>query len=382
MLRVLIGQISKENVFAASGRDLFVGSDDRNLNSNIACEFQAGDLSSLIWKNPFLENQKWHCKFGDQLITLEKNIYLHSLGEIITTGKHSYRGHIELLATKDALYVINHVPADAYLASLVNSEMSPSFPPAALKAQIIAARSYAMATTEDRRKKMWPFDLYSSQSDQVYKGSHFESPQSWSLVKSSGQKVLKFRNNVLKAFYHSSSGGQLEAPLNVWGGDHVGEAGAYQARPNPYDRDLKSDGWSATLGADAGAQMASTGNISEIKVLQRTEGQRVKKISVKGSRGTTQFSGTQFRSLFGTGLIRSTLFEVKKQGSSFVIKGRGWGHGVGMSQWGAKAMADSGKSAEQILKFYYPGAHVADLGTPASSNRIFDSRPTGPTAAR
>lgn len=371
-LRVLVESIKPGEVFSVSGPRIFMGSDDTQSASNVTCEYNSGILGGLLWKNPMMmESGRWYCKSAAQAAKVETSLYLHSQNNVMTINGDGYRGHIELMATKDSLYVINHIPLDAYLASLANSEMSSSFPAEALRAQIIAARSYALATALERRKKLWPFDLYNTQADQVYKGVRYETEKSWKLAQDSSRQVLNFNNSVLKAYYHSSSGGHLEIPHNVWGDERIRESGAYRAKPNPYDRNLTGGEWQITLSKDLGNQIKSTGTIRDIKIMKRTEGLRVKQLLITGDKGQSTLSGVQFRNLFGAGWIKSALFGIKKQGSSFVVVGKGWGHGVGMSQWGAKVMADSGKSAEQILKFYYPNANVAVYGrsTPVSSSR-------------
>lgn len=361
-LRVLIEQIKPNEKFYATSPNMFIGSNDLETSDHVSCEFRS--LRSYV--TPLKRHKKdssfWFCNSANQSVKIERNLHIHSQTGVISIGEQSYRGHIELLATKDSLYVINHVPLDAYLASLANTEMSSSFPEAALQAQIIAARSYALSTALERRKKMWPFDLYNSQVDQVYKGLSYESTKSWKLARSTARQVLSFNGSVLKAYYHSSSGGQLELPLNVWGGEKAQETGAYKAKPNPYDQKNSADRWQIKLSPDMGAQIKGSGTIHDIKILSRTEGKRVKTLQILGAKGKTLMSGVQFRNLFGPGWIKSALFDIKKQGNAFLIEGRGWGHGVGMSQMGAKVMADTGKSAEQILKFYYPGAHVSIYG--------------------
>jgi stage II sporulation protein D len=378
LLRILIEKISPGSVFTIN--------DDKALADSINCSYKTGLSGATLWANPFVEIDKWQCQSSSQKINLDASIHVHSYRKVFDLLGETYRGHIELLPTKDSLYVINHVPLDAYLASLANSEMSASFPTEALKAQVIAARSYALATALERRKKNLPFDLYNTQFDQVYKGVKYETPKSWQLAKETSKQILNFSRKVLKAYYHSSSGGHLELPMNVWGRSDTASAGAYLAKPNPYDKNLNGGTWTITLSKDLGSQIKASGVFREIKTLDRTEGKRVKRLEIIGDKGRTQISGVQFRNLFGAGWIKSALFDIKKRGSSFVIEGKGWGHGVGMSQWGAKVMADSGKSAEQILKFYYPNANVAVYGrsNPSSrtAKRVSSTWPTPAASAR
>jgi stage II sporulation protein D len=380
LLRVLVATVKPDQSLTLSGSNIFMGSADHKTSDSIKCEFHSGLSVGSLWSNPMLELHKWHCKSERQMAKVDSSLFIHSHRRLLSFNGQTYRGHLELVLNKNSLQVINHVPLDAYLASLANSEMSSSFPEEAIKAQIIAARSYALSMALERRKKHWSFDLYNTQYDQVYRGVQYESAKSWKLAKETSRQVLRFDRGVLKAFYHSSSGGHLELPTNVWSRNKAaGTEAAYRAKPNPYDENLKGGSWSINLSRELGEQVRATGPFLEIKVLERTEGKRVRRLQITGKRGKTQFSGVQFRNLFGPGWIKSALFDVKKQGSSFVIEGKGWGHGVGMSQWGAKVMADRGKSAEQILKFYYPEASVAIYGKPTS---ISSSGPTTTASAR
>ncbi|HVJ64906.1 MAG TPA: SpoIID/LytB domain-containing protein [Bdellovibrionota bacterium] len=380
-LRVLLKKINQDEVLSIGGGKVFVGSDERATAPSLQCSYYSGLAQPLMWTNPLLQADRWHCKSTTQNLKVEAPIFVHAKGAALTLDGDAFRGHLELVPLKNQLLVINHVPIDAYLASLANSEMSASFPTEALKAQIIAARSYALSTALDRRQKRWPFDLYNTQFDQVYRGIRYETPKSWELARLTTRQVLNYKRNVLKAYYHSSSGGQLEVPLNVWSDSRL-HAGAYRAKVNPYDKNIGSGIWQITLSRDLGKQIKASGPFRDIRVMERTEGKRVKRLRIVGDRGQTELSGVQFRNLFGSGWIKSALFDVKKQGSSFVIQGKGWGHGVGMSQWGAKVMADAGKSAEQILKFYYPGANVAIYGRAASSTPLSSARDHTHPAAR
>jgi stage II sporulation protein D len=103
--------------------------------------------------------------------------------------------------------------------------------------------------------------------------------------------------------------------------------------------------------------------VSDVQVTQRTASGRAQEIRVTGSRRTVQLSGYEFRELFGFAHIRSPLFSIGPEpgGAGFVLEGHGWGHGVGMCQWGAAELARRGLSAPEILAYYYPGIELVPV---------------------
>lgn len=362
-LRVLVKQLQPNEPLLLKGSSLYLSQYEQETSNEVSCSYTHPSKLDLIWKTPNTKDEGWYCNFGEINFKVTKSIYIKSTSQIIQQNKDSYRGYLELLPASKTLFVINHVPMDHYLASLTNLEMSAGFPEEALKAQTIAARSYALSTALDRRSKLWPFDLYNTQIDQVYKGAKHETENSLRIAKETSGQVLTYSGKILKAFYHSSSGGHLEAPLNVWNSEHAQEIGAYEAKPNPYDKNLKNDLWSIQLSKNLGNQLQKVGAIRSVDITQRTEGKRVKQVTIRGERGNLKMTGSEFRNLLGPGWLKSTMFHVKAEKESLVIEGKGWGHGVGMSQWGAKNMAASGSTAREILKFYYPKAKLSIYGS-------------------
>jgi stage II sporulation protein D len=273
-----------------------------------------------------------------------------------------YRGKIELRSFNDWIYVINHVDVDSYVTSVVGKEITERFPDEAIKAQIIAARSYALATAADRRRSDRPFDLYCTQKDQVYLGMGQEFLNIKKLVEETRGEVLYHQEHVLKAYFHAASGGFSELPQNVWDANSLDiDRMAFRAEPSPYDHKLAYTKWKITLSPEMGALIPDVGEILDLRVLKRSEGRRVQEMEIRGKKGWTRLKGTEFRDYMGTGFLKSTYFFVKRVGNLWNIEGAGWGHGVGMSQWGAKSMAHDGKSAKQILSFYYPFSNVRKL---------------------
>lgn len=359
-LRVLLDIVKWNDGFKLSSNALFLDSDYQKSAPTLSCE-HSEEINKNPWKLNIVNQNGWYCNLSGNVFFLDQEKYIHSFENKFHYNGKSYFGHIKLRPSDTGLQVINYVNVDDYLSSVVSSEMGLSFPEESLKAQIIAARSYALATANERRLKGIPFDLYATQYDQVYKGVDASYLKLRALVEDTKQSVLKFNNNVLKAYYHSSSGGHSETPEHVW--KERGNRGkfAYKAKPNPYDAELNSTKWSLNLSPEIGELFEGVGRIRDIKILKRTPGRRVLKLKLIGSKGSKVLSGSQFRQTLGPGWLKSALFEVIKEDKKIVLSGSGWGHGVGMSQMGAKVMAKHGKKAEEILKFYYPNAHVISL---------------------
>jgi stage II sporulation protein D len=182
------------------------------------------------------------------------------------------------------------------------------------------------------------------------------------LVRQTSAQYLFHGAELLKAYYHSSSGGFSELPSNVWGPSaRPTDELAYLARSSPWDAELKNAQWKIQLSPLMGHLFPGVGELREIQVLARSGGKRVQRLRLTGSLGIRELSGAQFRARLGNRWIKSTLFSIRRNDKGWEIEGRGWGHGVGLSQLGAKQMAKAGKNYLEILKHYYPFASVQTL---------------------
>jgi len=304
-------------------------------------------------------NKSWYCN-GRQV---KRKLRLTSQsGQAIRYKKIRYPGSMEVIPEGQKLLLVNYVPLTVYVASVAGAEMGTSFPDEALRAQLIAARSYAVATAAQMRKKKKAYDLFADQKDQVYRGLKTVRHKILALAQETKEQILLHRNHVLKAFYHSSSGGLLESPVHTWKrSSSYPESLAYPSKEDPYDQSVKSNNWSITLHPSFGLKWANLGRISNIEISQKTPAGRVKKVKVKGELGTKHWGGDEMRQIFGPGWLKSTNFKIKRKGQAWVLAGKGWGHGVGMSQHGARVMARQGKNSEEILAFYYPHSQVKAL---------------------
>jgi stage II sporulation protein D len=272
-----------------------------------------------------------------------------------------YRGAaIVQTASDGSIDVINVVDLERYLDGVVGSEMDPSWPQAALQAQAIVARTYAVANLGTRE---WlGYDLRAGEQDQAYKGVAAETPSVVSAVSSTRGKILIAGADVVHAYYSSCDGGYTS------GGDALADPQPYLvAQRDPYCTTSPDDGWSASVDAQtfASALRASFGDLGSIvsvAVGSRDESGRALSVAISGSKDARVIPATTFRALAGNHVVRSTRIDsISVRGGVIRISGEGFGHGVGMAQWGARGMAEAGKSAHEILEFYYHGVQFASI---------------------
>jgi stage II sporulation protein D len=294
-------------------------------------------------------------------------LHVTSLGGFIRVGSSQYRDDLYVYSFNSECIVVNHVDLEKYVAGLLNSEMSAAWSLSTLKAQAVAARTYAIyqmreSSSTHYRKLKAPFDLDSSVKDQVYEGAHQERYKALLAVQQTRGQVLTYAGKPIKAFYHSTCGGRTESPEKVWG------------LRLPYMRSVKCDycqgspryNWSYSLNTqDVERKLQSErllqGRLISMMVLNRNLVGRADKVEVRGTLGTMIVSAPRIREVIGNLHLRSTDFSVINDGGKFTFVGHGSGHAVGMCQWGAKTMGERGRSYAEILKYYYPAAQLSKL---------------------
>ncbi len=268
-----------------------------------------------------------------------------------------YRGVLELRHRGAGLIAVNIVPVDDYLLSVVPEEMPTDWPAEALKAQSVAARSFALKSRG--RHAAEGYDLCTTTHCQLYKGIASEKTASTAAVRATRGEVLTYGGQPIEALFHTDSGGMTESSEDVWG-SRV-----------PYlravcDTPLGTMPWTKTMStADLEKKLSAKGhNIGRLRAIElsplavgraakdRTASGRVKAMTVTGTKGSVTLSGTAWRSLLG---LKSALFDAKLTKDSVTFTGFGAGHGLGISQWGAKRLAETGKSYADILHHYYTG---------------------------
>lgn len=289
--------------------------------------------------------------------TLYSSLRIESKESGIKVNEKHYRGKIEVVRDNSSLILINELYLEDYLVGLINQEISSKWPMEAVKAQAVVARTYALYQKKARKDSR--YDLESTVTSQVYSGVDSEDELARKAVKETEGEVAFYNGELIQALYHSSCGGKTEAALEVWGKDipylksikdsHCTEAPNYFWQ---YKMDLSE------LTSMLRRLNAGIGEIKSVSILKRSSSGRVTSISIRHSKGSFVLAGKDFREALGFENLRSTDFTLKVKGDSIYFAGSGGGHGVGMCQWGAKGMAEDGKSYRDILNWYYPGVTI------------------------
>lgn len=302
-----------------------------------------------------------------------------------------YRGALRVVASDTGLVIVNVLPVEAYLRGVVPLEIGGSRSPAeqaAVEAQAIAARSYAvvrLAAVDNSASRNETYDVVDGVTDQVYGGVDAERPQSDAAVSSTAGLVLKFGDRVVNAPYSSSCGGETATPDEVWraGGEPYlrrvsdripGTADRYWCDIAPrfaWTRTLSADELDAAVRAYLRSYVAvpsgGPGRVRGVVIASRTPSGRVGRLAISTDLGRYELRGNDIRYVLrtpGGETLNSTYFTVESESrrdgsiAKLVVRGNGYGHGIGMCQWGAIGRARAGQSARSILAAYYPGTTV------------------------
>lgn len=290
-----------------------------------------------------------------------------SSGKVVTAyGSKTYYGDFEFLRyISDAFTVINCVGVDDYVKGSISMEMDPSWPIEALKAQAVCARSYYYVNRTSYNK--YGFDVTDDGYSQSYVGTYRSTANSNAAADQTAGEYLTYNGAVCSTFYFSSDGGGTENCENVF----TAALPYLRGVIDPYEADVPASlntykSWNYTISAAslasklAAATGYSGGDITDIKVYYSNTN-NVIKIVMADRNGV---SGTLTKSACCNSLgLPSIHYTVTQSGNNFVFSGSGWGHNIGMSQWGAYSMAKyHGMTYRQILQFYYTGTSITKLG--------------------
>ncbi len=366
------------------------------------------------------------------------DIQPRDLADVTTINDRPYRGRVRVDFSGGDPQVVNEVRLADYLASVVGSEIPPTWEVEALKAQAVAARNYALRQVDPSAD----FDLCDSQYCQAYGGVASEYPSTIQAARETAGVVAMYDGDLIAAYYASNMGDHTTSAVDVWGRDVPYLRGV----PSPRDVEALSTSWGAEgyrwtraipLHRLANIETASgvLGELSEVRVLRTAESGQPAEVELLGNQGAVTLSGDAIRitlglpSAFaefetvpaerlvllnptprrvaalqadgysleqrrrslafaeapaGVQLVRGTVDVVEfRLPPRLLVNGRGFGHGVGMSQWGAQGMARAGHSFDEILKHYYSGSVVERVGPEAVSASATaaatraSNRPTG-----
>jgi len=286
--------------------------------------------------------------------------------QLLWQGK-PYRGRLEFRKSQDGRFaLVNSLPLEDYLYGVLSSEMDPkTWPLEALKAQAVVSRSYALDRMESFERQI--FHAAADTQHQVYWGSTLEHDQAWEAVDATRDEALSDREGrILPSFFHSTCGGRTEDARLVWSpearDDLVGVSDGSYCRSSPNyawltaipEKDLVAG--LERLGFETG------GRVKTLRFGEITRSSRSQTLKVRSGEGRHEVPLAKLRTVLGPNWIRSTrITRIERKGDRFVLYGQGWGHGVGLCQWGARGMAQRGASYKEILKHYFPKAHLTNI---------------------
>jgi stage II sporulation protein D len=272
-----------------------------------------------------------------------------------------YRGEVALWPGDTGVQVVNTLPVEQYLYGVLPKEMSPLWPEEALKAQAIASRTYAFHTLLTRKGNA-RFDLEATTAFQVYGGAGAETPETSGPVDQTRGSYLAFQGLPIIACFHANSGGETESADAVWGA-----ALPYLQRVKDSFSRLTPDAcWNAELGLDTMVRQLwekgyRPGGIISLETEDLSSSGRIGRVIINTSRGRLELTGNEFRLAMGPTIIKSARFTATRKGKRYLFEGCGYGHGVGMSQWGARKMAASGFTYDTILHHYYKNVSLVTI---------------------
>jgi stage II sporulation protein D len=274
------------------------------------------------------------------------------------------RGEVVITIRDRHVFVVNDVGLEDYVRSVVPSEVPSDWPVEALKAQAILARTYALYQKAERRAN--DFDVDATVQSQVYGGIPSEDRRTSEAVESTAGRVVLFDDRLAFTPYHSTSAGQTEDAMEVWGMD----APYLKGVDCSFDSESPAARWTRRIPleeieAALGQAGYRVGPIASMTPMTRNRSGRVSAIRILHAGGVLVLKGEDLRRIIGYRRLPSMRFDV----TEFAVnadtrrveawfEGGGWGHGVGLCQWGMKALAERGWTAERIIAYYYPGTRV------------------------
>lgn len=294
-------------------------------------------------------------------------IYFSAAGPTLkitgAAATREYRGWIQLSIRGNRIWPVNELPLETYLMGVLPCELGASNPLEALKAQAVAARTYALSRIGDFVKE--GCDLVDNTRAQTYRGASAEADRTNEAIRQTANQILVFEGRPISALYATVSGGVTASAREAFGSEipYLRSVPDVDDSGKPYAAGAKYFEWEAALTQEELAILLQraglfTGPVTDLRIDGTTESGRVAAVVVGGPISDRRVPATSLRVALGVNLLRSTFFTVERTPEGWKFRGRGWGHGVGMCQAGAVGRAKAGQDYKQILAAYYPGTQL------------------------
>lgn len=346
------------SVLAANGNVM-----EKNSLHDLVVLNAAGQTSSLTESNLYVQNPQDKKELS---VSNDSNLNLITLRA--ETGQTRYRGDLEFRVESGMLLAINQLHVEDYLRGVVPAEMPSGWPLEALKAQAIISRNYALQRAEIISDTS--YDLTNDQLSQVYAGYDAETSATDRAVEETAGMVMLHQGQLISAFFHSSSGGFIENSEDVW----LDTLPFIKHKEDPYDLNNLHYDWQVHYTDEQLLEILNNRGyqfqyITAIDSTYTASGARIKKLVLNGmgtDNKTLQVelaNADQVRIALGLKSSLVTLreeYDKEEKLTALHITGNGWGHGLGLSQWGANSMAKEGYTFRDILQYYYTDIVLVD----------------------
>ena len=361
--------IKGEKIHIKTASESFLASHQPDVRS-VATAFSALSTISIQlvdqhkWKILNLETQETYEIRQSRLLIEGQNLFVNQVEspnqiELIATEKTKLVKDFDVVATLEL---------EEYLLDVVASEVPSHWPLESLKAQAVAARTYALVIQSERVDK--PYEIDSTTQHQVFNYKrHLKVKDPKNViraVKSTRQKILQDKSSRLyKTYFHAHCGGESEDPGAVWGTPNP------DFKPN-YDKQScessPSGAWTFQISESDLVDRLSKAEPAlkdspflQLKLVYKPLSRRLESVEVITVNRVFRFRSQDFRAAVGYTQLKSTIFSLEVEGLAFNFKGQGYGHGVGLCQTGSRWMALTGSHYREILRRYYPQAHLSEL---------------------
>jgi stage II sporulation protein D len=279
--------------------------------------------------------------------------------EALVINGQRFRGDLALIKKERGEFlVINYIELDDYIKGILYHEASHYWPMEALKAQAVACRTYALYQRQN--SVSLDYDVTKDIYSQVYGGRSSERQRTSRAVEQTTGLILTYQDKIFPAYFHATCAGHTEDASLLWDINLLPLKGVVCK----FCRQSPHFDWHCVLTlAEIEEKLNNAGHkisrINDIVILSRDDSGRVLDLKIIMDGREKKISAKDLRNIIGPNIIRSTNFTVKVIDGDSVFEGLGWGHGVGLCQWGAYFMAKEGYSAEEILQYYYPGSKLS-----------------------